>query len=226
MKLHHCLAILFVSVWYPLVPTTAQENRPKRMGRADLTIPNVEKKDIICFALYTVHDNTLKLTAQLYPVADGDSRTVRLEIEKDGKWVEVAKTTVIERGWTAPFRVDSWDDSQSYRYRVAHDTQATYEGTIRKNPIDKDEIIVAAFTGNSIQPVHGGDVSRQDIIDNVNKIDADVLFFSGDQVYNHTRHYAAWLKFGRDFGAIIKDRPTICLPDDHDAGQPNLCVER
>ncbi|MEO0447166.1 MAG: hypothetical protein AAF191_13920, partial [Verrucomicrobiota bacterium] len=39
------------------------------------------------------------------------------------------------------------------------------------------------------------------------------------------KHYAGWLKFGRDFGDIIKDRPTLCLPDDHDAGQPNLWGE-
>ena len=203
----------------------AQQGNQKNKARAVLAIPEVEKKDIICFALYTVHDKTLKLTAQLYPIPEGETRTVRLEIEKDGAWVEVATTTVIEPGWTAPFRVNDWDDSQARKYRVAHGKEATYEGIVRKNPIDKDEIIVAGFTGNSIQPAHGGDISRQDIIDNVKKVDADVLFFSGDQVYDHTRHYAAWLKFGRDFGEIIKDRPTLCLPDDHDAGQPNLWGE-
>ncbi len=225
MKLQACLTICCIAILFASGPADAQQDRQRNRGRAMLTIPEVEKKDIICFALYTVHDNTLKLTAQLYPIAEGDSKTVRLEIEKDGQWVEVAKTTAIEPGWTAPFRVEDWDDSKTYRYRVAHGTEATYEGTIRKNPVDKDEIVVAAFTGNSIQPVHGGDISRQDIIDNVNKIDADVLFFSGDQVYDHNRHYAAWLKFGRDFGSIIKDRPTICLPDDHDVGQPNLWGE-
>ena len=30
------------------------------------------------------------------------------------------------------------------------------------------------------------------------------------------------MKFGRDFGDIIKDIPTISIPDDHDAGQPNM----
>ncbi|MGB4708861.1 MAG: hypothetical protein WBH28_10385 [Fuerstiella sp.] len=225
MKLQACLAIFSIGILFSGGPAEAQQNRPRNAGRVDLSIPQVDKKDIICFALYTVDHGILKLTAQLYPIADGDSKTVRLEIEKAGKWVEVAKSTVIERGWTAPFRVENWDDSQAYKYRVLHGTEATYKGTIRKNPTDKDEIIVAGFTGNSIQPVHGGDISRQDIIDNVNRIDADVLFFSGDQVYDHNRHYAAWLKFGRDFGAIIKDRPTICLPDDHDAGQPNLWGE-
>ncbi len=225
MKFPSYLAIVSVAILFTTGPAEAQQNRQRNRARAILTIPEVESKDIICFALYTVHDKTLKLTAQLYPLAEGDSKTVRLEIEKDGQWVEVAKTTVIEPGWTAPFRVADWDDSKTYQYRVSHGSEATYQGTIRKNPVDKDELIVAGFTGNSIHPVHGGDISRQDIIDNVNKIDADVLFFSGDQVYDHNRHYAAWLKFGRDFGAIIKDRPTICLPDDHDVGQPNLWGE-
>lgn len=202
-----------------------QQKRSAAGKRIDLSIPAVEKKDVICFALYTVSGKTLKLTAQLYPLSDDDPKTARLEVDKNGEWVEVARTTVIEPGWTAPFRVEGWDDTQVYQYRVAHGTNAFYEGTIRKNPIDKDEIVVAAFTGNSINPAHGGDISRQDLIDNVKRIDADVLFFSGDQVYDHNRHYAAWLKFGRDFGEIIKDRPTICLPDDHDVGQPNLWGE-
>ena len=203
----------------------SQQKNQKRKGRATLSIPEVEKKDLICFALYTVHNNTLKLTAQLYPLADTDSRTVGLEIMRDGKWVEVARTEAIERGWTAPFRVEKWDDSEAREYRVVHDSGSTYGGTIRKNPVDKGEVVMAAFTGNSIHPVHGGDISREDIIKNVKKIDADVLFFAGDQVYDHFKHYAGWLKFGRDFGEIIKDRPTLCLPDDHDAGQPNLWGE-
>ncbi len=204
----------------------AQQPNPRaRQNQNLLAIPKVEKKDLICFALYTVHHKTLKLTAQLYPLAADDPRTVRLEVEQDGDWVEVATAKVIEQGWTAPLHVENWDDSKAVKYRVLHGTQATYEGTIRKNPIDQDEIVVAGFTGNSIQPIHGGDISRQDIIDNIKKIDADILFFSGDQVYDHTRHYAAWLKFGRDFGDIIKDRPTLTLPDDHDVGQPNLWGE-
>ncbi len=216
MKLSKIIAVCLVLA--SAAPALAQR-------RNILAIPKVEAKDIICFALYTVHDNTLKLTAQLYPIPGDVPKTVRLEVERDGKWVQVAETTAIEPGWTAPFRVDNWDDTQSVRYRVRHGKQATYEGLVRKNPVDKNEIVVAGFTGNSINARHGGDISRQDIIENVKRIDADVLFFSGDQVYDHFKHYAAWLKFGRDFGEIIKDRPTVCLPDDHDAGQPNLWGE-
>ncbi|MCK4919391.1 MAG: hypothetical protein KAS71_00005, partial [Bacteroidales bacterium] len=51
------------------------------------------------------------------------------------------------------------------------------------------------------------------------------LFFSGDQSYDHKYHLAAWLLFGRQFGEVIKDRPTIAIPDDHDVGQGNLWGE-
>lgn len=203
----------------------ANPPQKNKSGRYSPVVPEVEQKDVICFALYTVHDNTLKITAQLYPLDAYEERTVRLEVNKNGQWTEVAKTEVIERGWTAPLRVENWDDSQTTPYRVLYGTNASYEGTIRKNPKDKDEIIVVGFTGNSSHPRNGGDISRQDLVNNVKKIDADVLFFSGDQVYDHYKHYGEWLKFGRDFGEIIKDRPTLCLPDDHDAGQPNLWGE-
>jgi len=81
---------------------------------------------------------------------------------------------------------------------------------------------VAAFTGNSIYPGHGGDIPRTDIVENLKRIQPDLLFFSGDQVYDHNRHYAYWLKFGRDFGEIIRITPTVTIPDDHDVGHPNL----
>ncbi len=187
-----------------------------------LTIPKVAKDEVICFALYTVHDGVLKLTAQLYPLDDGDDMTVRLEVKKGGEWVQVAKTNIVNPGWTAPFRVEGWDSSAEVEYRVAHGKSAFYTGTIRKDPIDKDEIVVAAFTGNSIAKNHGGDIPKTDIVANIKQLQPDLLFFSGDQVYNHKKHYAAWLKFGRDFGEIIRNIPTVTIPDDHDVGQGNL----
>jgi len=187
-----------------------------------LTIPDVPRDKVICFALYTVQNNVLKLNAQLYPLEPGEDRTVRLETRQDGKWRQIAQTQVIEQGWTASFRVERWDSTKDVEYRVAHGKAAYYTGTIRRDPVDKDVIIVAAFTGNSINPQHGGDIPRSDIVENIKKLKPDLLFFSGDQVYDHNRHYAAWLKFGRDFGEIIRNIPTVTIPDDHDVGQGNL----
>ena len=182
----------------------------------------------ICFALYTVQNGVLKLTAQFYPLANGESRNAELQISDAGQWNTVAKATISEapygnkkkdRRWTAHFRVENWDASRAYPYRVVGISgKATYEGTIRRDPTDKEEIVVAAFTGNSSTDRR----TKPDLIANLKAQDPDLLFFSGDQVYDHTLHLDAWLLFGRQFGEVIKDRPTICIPDDHDVGNPNL----
>lgn len=184
--------------------------------------PNLQAEDRICFALYTVHENTLKLTAQFYPIKSYEPFAAELQILQDGKWVKRADAAIEYPGYTATFRIEDWDDTQERQYRVAHNDKAFYEGFVTKNPIHKDEFIMAALTCNSIYPAHGGDISREDIVRNLKNIQPDLLFFSGDQVYDHSEHYPHWLKFGRDFGELLRNTPTICLPDDHDVGQANL----
>jgi len=187
-----------------------------------LEIPEVSRDKVICFALYTVQNDVMKMTAQLYPLAEDEARTVRLEMKQAGQWKQIAESPVIERGWTAHFRVEDWDTTKDIEYRLRHGQAATYTGIVRKDPVNKETIVVAAFTGNSIYPGHGGTIPKNDIVENLQKIKPDLLFFSGDQVYDHNRHYAYWLKFGRDFGAIIRNTPTVTIPDDHDVGHPNL----
>ncbi len=196
---------------------------PINLGRPDgpATIPDVARDQVICFALYTTHRETLKLSAQLYPLQAGEERAVHLEIRENGSWKQISTAPVDEEGWLATFRVENWDQSRSVAYRVAHSGGATLEGTIRRDPVDKDEIVVAAFTGNSNKD-RG---MRSDIVRNLKAQDPDLLFFSGDQSYDHRNHTAAWLLFGRQFGEILKDRPTVAIPDDHDVGQGNLWGE-
>src|SRR5690606_32250203 len=119
--------------------------------RADiLAIPDVPPEESICFALYTVHEGVLKLTAQFYPLPEDAARTATLEIQRGDEWIDVATTQIIEEGWTAPFRVENWGAAQPAMYRVNHADTAYFEGTIQADPVDNEEIIVAAFTGNSI----------------------------------------------------------------------------
>ncbi len=225
-KSFHPIIILLCALVCCLCLVDATEAAPKRRGpkgrKGLLEIPKVSKDKLICFALYTVNDNVLKMTAQLYPLDETDPRTVRLEVKRDGQWKQIATADVITPGWIGVFRVENWDMTQDVPYRVRHGEKATFEGIVRKNPIDKDEFVMAAFTGNSIYPGHGGTIPKSDIVENLQKIKPDLLFFSGDQVYDHNRHLAYWLKFGRDFGPIIATTPTITIPDDHDVGHPNL----
>lgn len=193
-------------------------------------IPDVPRDRVINFTLYTAQNGVLKLTAQLYPLRPGESREVKLELLEGETWREAARTVVDEtpygppeepsaRLWTAHFRVTPWDHARDRRFRVvALDGRARYEGRIRRDPVDKAEIVVAAFTGNS----NADRRDKPDLIRNLKAQDPDLLFFSGDQVYDHHRHLGAWLIFGRQFGELTRDRPTVCLPDDHDIGQANF----
>ena len=99
--------------------------------------------------------------------------------------------------------------------------EAIFEGTIRKDPIDQDTIVVGNLSCNSSRTKG----PRPMIIENLKAIDPDMLFFAGDQTYHHTEHTAGWIEFGLQFRDLMKDRPTVTIPDDHDVGQANLWGE-
>ncbi|APZ45525.1 hypothetical protein BW723_04100 [Polaribacter reichenbachii] len=181
----------------------------------------LKQKNGVCFALYTVHENTLKLTAQLYPVKSYNPFRATLQIKEANKWNTVQESEIEYPGYTAHFRVENWNDTQEKEYRVVYKNDTSYQGVIRKNPKNKEDVVMAAFSCWSTHLKHGGSGAK-DIVDNLKKIKPDVLFFSGDQVYNHSDHFGNWLLFGEVFGDIIKNTPTICIPDDHDVGQGNL----
>lgn len=215
-------ALLVLSTLLPLQAQNAPAAKKKgTTKRPPLVIPDVPRDQLICFCLYTIHRGTLKLTAQLYPLHEGETRSVALEVERDGRWAQLAEQAIDPDGWLATFRVDNWDDSQSRRYRVSHAGGTRYTGILRANPREKDVVVVGNLSCNS----NTDRGPRADIVANLKHQDPDLLFFAGDQSYDHREHYAAWLLFGRQFGEIIKDRPTITIPDDHDVGHPNLWGE-
>lgn len=187
----------------------------------------------IAFALYTTHAGTLKMTAQLYPLADGVDRNVTLSVRPRGAdgavWRKVAETAVDETPygwpqegiarWLAHLRVDGWDMTRDFDYRVtAAGGRASYEGVVRRDPVDEPQIVVASLSCNG----NYDRGPRDDIVQNLRHQDPDLLFFAGDQSYDHKRHYQAWLLWGRQFREITRDRPTITIPDDHDIGQGNV----
>ncbi len=183
---------------------------------------NVPRDEVVAFALYTHDAGTLKLTAQLFPLKPDEARIAKLEIEDaDGNFKQVATSEVLYPGWDAHFRIEDFDATTSRKYRVRHGKQAMFEGTIRKDPTDKNEIVIGSLSCNSSRTKG----PREQMIANLLKQDPDVLFFAGDQTYHHTEHTAGWLEFGLQFREIMRDRPTITIPDDHDVGQANLWGE-
>jgi hypothetical protein len=147
----------------------------------------VGRDSVIAFGIYTVSNNTLKLSAQLYPLYPVESREVRLEVEENGEWKELQKQNVNDLGWSALFRVENWDDNKDVKYRLLHGEKSTFAGLIRKDPKDKNEIVLAALSRNSNKD-RG---LRENYVRNINYHDPDLIFFAGDQSYDHTEHTAA-----------------------------------
>jgi alkaline phosphatase D len=201
---------------------------------------------------YTLSRDVMTMTAQMMPLGENDTRTVKLGLQENGSWKTADTAEVIESGYTATFRVDNWDSSNDTPYRVVYDLRQAdgstkpymWSGTIRREPTDKSTVVVAAFTGN--HNVHPGGVDRgtfvwtraglwfphTDITASVAKHDPDVLFFSGDQVYESaspTRsertaldYLYKWYLWCWAFRDLTRDRPSVCIPDDHDVYHGNL----
>jgi hypothetical protein len=132
----------------PGEPTTAAAAKAvKKVPQIiDLDVP---RDQVVAFALYTHSAGVLKLTAQLYPLFPDEPREARLELRGNGAWKEMARAPVEYPGWTAHFRLDGWDGTSTVQYRVRHGERAAFEGTIRHDPVDKAEIVVASLGCNS-----------------------------------------------------------------------------
>ena len=191
------------------------EHKPKGYLQEFVRVP---RDEVVAFALYTHDHGVLKLSAHLYPLMPDETREVRLEFKRGDAWAEAARAEVIYPGWSANFRIAPWDNTKDVPYRVRHGKDAVFEGLIRKDPIGKDVITVASLSCDSNSD--RGD--RDNIVENIKKQDPDLLFFAGDQSYDHKEHTAGFLLWGKHFAELIKDRPVVSIPDDHDVGQGNL----
>jgi hypothetical protein len=193
---------------------------------------------------------TLKMTAHFGPIGARESQTARLQVRPADKpndeWKTVAEEPIEKLSRVALFTVVDWDDTQAWRYRVAYtytgpggrESERYFHGAIRKDPVDKNAIVVAGFTGNKDEGFPNVEVAT-----NVAKLNPDVLFFSGDQIYENVGGYGiirteagtpeniddAVVNFirkqalmGWAFRDVLRNRPSVLLPDDHDVYQGNI----
>lgn len=201
-------------------------------------------------AQYTLSNAILKLTAQMPPLGDMDSQTAELQLLKNGVWEKAAETKLIHDSYIFPFRVENWDSRQNAVYRIVYHLKTNhgsaetyyYEGTIRAEPLDKENFVVAAFTGHKIftgglKWNHNGIwFPHNELVAAVAYHEPDLLFFSGDQVYEGDltgAQYAPydkavldyldkWYRWCWAFGDLTRNIPTVCILDDHDVYHGNI----
>jgi hypothetical protein len=205
---------------------------------------------------YTISDGILKLTAQLAPISESDEQTAILEIldRTSGKWKQAAHSQVVIPGYTVTFRVPDWASDASHDYRVRYyiggrkDARIPrfYYGLIVQDPAEREEVVVAAFTGNSNS--HGNigtgqfDFSgclwfpHEDLTSRVSKHAPDLLVFTGDNVYEgrptppdfssekniELDYLYKWYLFLWAHGGLTRNIPTVTIPDDHDVYHGNI----
>jgi len=226
--------------------TTAFQGRSARFhfhhfsGKGSkITVNPDQKFGPILFAQHTLSRNILKLTAQFPPLGAKANPEARLETRQGKSWGAIATTLIHPQSRTAGFRIENWDSTREIPYRIAYeynnrsgDTRMEYfTGTIRKEPKGRP-VVVAGFTGHT-DPAF----PNRTLVRNVGIHNPDVLFFSGDQIYEGVggfgihrepvdlaivNYLRKWMMHGWAFRELMRDRPSLCLPDDHDVYQGNI----
>lgn len=197
----------------------------------------------ILFVHSTLSRGVMKMTAQMPPVGASDDQTVRLEVRRGEAWEQAAEATIDADARTATFRIADWDAAAEVPYRVVYalnDTgqrvEHTFEGTVRRDPADKAEITIANISCNAHYAF-----PNTECVDSVAKLDPDLFCFVGDQYYEVTGGYGAlrfvegdratldmlrkWYQHGWTWRELLRDRPAVSIPDDHDVFHGNLWGE-
>lgn len=189
-----------------------------------------EPTDPIWWSQYTVHADTLKLQVQLGVGADPEAVTVQFR-DGDGPWQEAISGQADPLSRTVLFRVEDWDASKRRAYRIRHpEAEQPWEGVVRRDPAGQEVIKLSA-----VSCLNDDGFPYREAVERMKRQDPDVMFFAGDQIYEGNggfgivrattpeevpaaieNYLRKWWYFGMTFRDLMKDRPTVIIPDDHD----------
>jgi alkaline phosphatase D len=177
-----------------------------------------------------------------------------------GDWVVVDGPKAISiPDYHVLFRVEGWDASRNWETRVVFEDVRgetyTYITIVRREPVDRHVVSLAAFTGMGVigrtvsqpgpKPGEGEVLVGRwmpanvwmpfaEAVQAVSKQNVDILFFTGDQIYEGKPSPAdrsrmpiedylyKWLLWHWAFRELTNHIPAICQPDDHDVYHGNL----
>ena len=186
--------------------------------------------------------HSFRLNTLFPPVADSDLGDVALEFEtRDGVWRPIATGRLVDDSFTVPFQVEDVEEYLGRDYRILGEMNGTpfeWRGEIHAPPTGRPLRIaslncVKNATAHSAWNRFGVWFPHDDVVAGVAAREPDFLFFAGDQIYEgdlngvdrrkvvldyHTK-YQRWL---RSFGELLRDRPCVIIPDDHDVYHGNI----
>jgi alkaline phosphatase D len=186
--------------------------------------------------LYTVSDQKMKMTLQFPPLYGKPTAILRFADHEEHASIDTTS-------WTATFSMSPWNSEIDTPFEAFLEGNPTgYKGIIRKEPNPEGSITVAAltchktYTGNLQWNENGLWFPQADIVNAALARNADLLYFSGDQIYEgdltpaHQRNEDAyildylykWTHWCWAFGELTRNTPCITIPDDHDVYHGNL----
>lgn len=196
----------------------------------------------VLWTMYTLSRNTLKITAQFPPLGSTENKEAVLQVKQRKGWTTFKSVEMDQDARTVAWKIQEWDPTSAKSYRIlfnyinalGNSGVAEYGGEIRKEP-DNTALRLGALT---CQYHYGFPYSP--LVKNLALNDPDLLYFSGDQIYEQNGGYpikrqpedisilsylGKWYMFGWAFGDLMRNIPTICTPDDHDVFHGNLWGE-
>ncbi|MGH7956697.1 MAG: alkaline phosphatase D family protein [Opitutaceae bacterium] len=197
----------------------------------------------LLFSQYTVSAGVMKLSAQLPPLGTGDASKVRLQLKAGANWRDAGESPIHPEARTAAFRIAKWDATKEVEYRLActlqfrdgKEEEHHWNGIIRRDPVDQAQLSVADISCN----IHSA-FPNAPYVASVASLNPDFLAFTGDQFYESSGGYGIirtpvnlamidylrkWYMHGWTWRELMRDRPSVSIPDDHDVYQGNLWGE-
>ncbi|MBD1390955.1 alkaline phosphatase D family protein [Neiella sp. HB171785] len=199
----------------------------------------------ILWTMYTLSDSrtsdgfVMKMSVFTGPMGHQDNHDVELQVKRDNQWQTLGQAKLDPDAWVAAFRIPHWPENLAQPFRVRYvekhrdgsTTQDSYSGLIKANPTGRPLRMAAMTCQNDYSFPYAP------VAENVKKLEPDLVLFSGDQIYeshggfgiirepfepaihNYLRKF---YQFGWAFREVMRDAPTLSLPDDHDVMQGNL----
>ncbi len=212
------------------------------------TVTSANQFGPLLWSMYSLSDSrtnegfVMKISALTGPMGAKDSQVIELQVKKGGAWKSLGTAQLDPDACVATFRIPKWDEKQATPYKLVYrekhsdgsETPHEWTGTIKANPEGR-ALRMAALT---CQNDYGFPYAP--VAENLLKLDPDLVFFSGDQIYeNHggfgiirepaepaiLNYLRKFYQHGWAFREVMRNAPTLCLPDDHDVFQGNIWGE-
>lgn len=202
----------------------------------------------ILWTMYSLSDSrgdegfVMKLSALTGPLSTTAPQEIELLVERDGAWQSLGKAALDPDAWVATFRIPKWDQTRDTPYQVVYREKLSdggevtdkWTGRIKASPEGRPLRLAALTCQNDYA------FPYEPVAKNLVKLDPDLLYFSGDQLYeNHggfgvirapadpaiLNYLRKFYQHGWAFREAMRNAPTLCIPDDHDVFQGNYWGE-